>query len=179
MSTYHDSAARQGVAPAVPAKPVTVALTLWLSLAVGLLGLIGGIIMITGGRESIRKFVEGMFGGLDSTVGSETVGAAISAELDDAYGKLVVKAVIGIVASLLVVLFAFLARNAATGPRITLVIMLVIGMGAASGLQLGDREVLPSASVVIAAITPLISLIAIIMALLPASKRYAKARAGA
>jgi len=176
MSTYQDSAAHQGLAPAVPAKPVTVALTMWLSLVVGLLGLIGGIIMIVGGRESIRTFVESMFG--SSSADSELVSAAISAELDDAYHKLVLKAGIGIVASLLIVLFAFLARNAASGPRVGLVFMLIIGMGAASGLQLGDREVLPSASVVIAAITPLISLIAIIMALLPASKRYATARAG-
>ena len=176
MSTYQDSAAHQGLAPAVPAKPVTVALTMWLSLVVGLLGLIGGIIMIVGGRESIRTFVESMFG--SSSADSELVSAAISAELDDAYHKLVLKAGIGIVASLLIVLFAFLARNAASGPRVGLIFMLIIGMGAASGLQLGDREVLPSASVVIAAITPLISLIAIIMALLPASKRYATARAG-
>jgi len=175
MSTYPDSAMHPGAAPAVPAKPITVVLTMWLSLAVGLLGLIGGIIMITGGRESIRTFVESMFG--SSTAGSELVSTAISAELDDAYGKLVIKAGIGIVASLLVVLFAFLARNAASGPRVGLVFILIIGMGAASGLQLGDREVLPSASVVIAAITPLVSLIAIIMALLPASKRYANARA--
>ncbi len=175
MSTYQDSA-YAGTAPAAPAKPLTVTLTMWLSLAVGLLGLIGGIVMITGGHASIRKFVDGTFG---DTLGSADGSALLDAVLADAYNKLVVKAVIGIVASLLVVLFAFLARNAATGPRIGLVIVLFVGMGAASGLQLGDREVLPSASIIIAAITPLLGLIAIVLALLPASKRYANARKGA
>lgn len=177
MSTYPDSAMRPDVAQGAPAKPVTVVLTLWLSLAVGLLGVVSGILMITGGRASIRKFTEATFG---STLGSDDLGSGlIQAVLDEAYGKLVVKAVIGIVASLLVVLFAVLARNAATGARIGLVIVLVIGMGAASGLQLGDREVLPSGSVIIAAITPLLSLVAIVMALLPATKRYAQARKAA
>ena len=181
MSTYHDSAARTGASPTgAPAKPITVTLTMWLSLAVGVLGLASGIIMITGGRESIRKFVEATFGGmLGSDASADLINSAIASELDDAYHKLVLKAAIGIAASLLITLFAVLARNAASGPRIGLVIALVIGMGAASLLQLGDREVLPSPSVLIAAVTPLLSLIAIILAFLPATKRYATARKAA
>ena len=69
-----------------------------------------------------------------------------------------------------------LARNGSTGLRVGLTIVLVASLGAISGLQLGDRQALPSATVVLAAVVPLLSIVTIVLIFLPATSKYAKAR---
>ena len=81
-----------------------------------------------------------------------------------------------IVVGVAILAVALAARNAAMWARITLTVVLVVGMCAGSGLQLGDRSVLPSVSVIAAALTPLLSIAAIVLLFLPATNRYASAR---
>jgi hypothetical protein len=57
-----------------------------------------------------------------------------------------------------------------------LTVALVVGMCGASGLTLGDRQVMPSLTILIAVLTPLLSLIAIVALFLPATNRFAAAR---
>jgi hypothetical protein len=167
--------------PQAPArKPATVAVTMWLSVAVGVLTVVGALIMIFSGKDAIRAYVEKT---VSDTLGSDVdpalITATVGSELDSAYNKVVVKAVVAIVVAVLILAFALIARNASTGGRVGLTIVLVAGMCAGSGLQLADQDVLPKASIAIAALTPLLSLIAIVCAFLPATNAYAKARKAA
>jgi hypothetical protein len=54
--------------------------------------------------------------------------------------------------------------------------VLTLSLCGASGLQIAEYEVLPGASVAVAAVTPLLSLITIILLFLPATTRFSKAR---
>jgi len=183
MNTYQGSVGR----PAMPVaggpaagplkRPATLAAATWLALATGVLGLIGGIVMITGGRASIAKFAQQTASDvLGSDSSSDIVNGIMGAAVDAAYHTLVAKAVVGIVVALLIVLFGVLARNGSTGLRVGLTIVLVAGLGAISGLQLGDRQALPRATVVLAAVVPLLSIVTIVLIFLPATSKYAKAR---
>jgi hypothetical protein len=158
-------------------KPATVAATLWLSVAVGVLTAAGALIMIVSGKDSIRAYVEkSVSDTLGSSVDPALITATVGSELDSAYDKLVTKAVVAIVVAVLILAFSVVARNASTGGRVGLTIVLIAGMWAGSGLQLADMDVLPKASIAIAALTPLLSLIAIVCAFLPGTNAYAMAR---
>jgi hypothetical protein len=185
MNTYQGSVGRPappvagGPAAGPLKRPATLAAATWLALATGVLGLIGGILMITGGRASVEKFAQQTAQDvLGSDSSSDIVNGLMSAAVDAAYHTLVVKAVVGIVAAALVLLFGFLARNGSTGLRVALTIFLVLAMAAGSGLQLADREALPSGSVVVAAVVPLLCIVTIVLLFLPATSRYARSRKG-
>ena len=176
MNTYQGSVGR----PAMPVaggpaagplkRPATLAAATWLALATGVLGLIGGIVMITGGRASIAKFAQQTASDvLGSDSSSDIVNGIMGAAVDAAYHTLVAKAVVGIVVALLIVLFGVLARNGSTGLR-------VIAHDADADRDLGDRQALPSATVVLAAVVPLLSIVTIVLIFLPATSKYAKAR---
>jgi hypothetical protein len=148
-------------------RPLTLTLAFWLSVAVGLLGIIGGIVDITGGKSAINKALSKE--GIDSDLAQTVAGAA----LDSAYHTLVTRAVIAIVAGALVLAFALAARNAATWARVTLTVFLAFGMCAGSGLQMRDHDVLPSISLLAASLSPLLSIVAIVLLFLPSTNRYA------
>jgi hypothetical protein len=177
VSTQYGPALHSTTSTPAPTRPATLAAAFWLSVSVGLLALIGAIIMIVSGKEAIRTFVEETVRDtLGADVSPELIESTVGSELDEAYRAMVVKAVVAIVIAVLILLFALIARNAGMAGRIGLTIALVAGMCGGSGLQLGESEVIPSASFVVAAITPMLSLIAIICLYLPPTNRYAKAR---
>ena len=156
-----------------PRRPVTLAVAVWGGLLVDALTIVGAVIMIVNGKDSIRAYVQDTVG---TAISADVIDSTIGEDLDQAYHKLVIKAVVAIVLAVAIGVFALLARKGGLGPRIGLAIALVAGMCGASGLQLGETDVLPKASIVIAGVTPLLSLIAIVCAFLPPSNRYGKAR---
>jgi hypothetical protein len=158
-----------------PNRPATLAIAVWGGLLVALLTIIGAVIMIINGKDSIRAYIKDTLG---SALGADVIDATGS-DIDKPYQTLVTKAVVAIVIAVGIAILALLARNGGLGVRIGLAVALVGGMCGASGLELGDMEVLPKVSVVIAAVTPLLSLIAIVCAFLPPTNRYAKARKAA
>ena len=168
MSTTHDSSFPQ--ATSAPARPATLAAAVWGGVAVALLYLAGAIAIFVQGRNSVEAYVE-------KTVGSELADLVSSTpEIDQAYQSLVVKAGVAIGFGLVILLFAVLARGGGTGVRIGLAVVLTLGMCGGSGLQIAEYEVLPGASVAAAAVTPLLSLITIILLFLPPTTRFAAAR---
>ncbi len=175
MQSSWPGAPAQIVPPQRANRPATLAIAVWGGVAVAVLTILGAAIMIINGKDTIRAYVESTVG---DTLGADVIESTIGKELDDAYHKLVIKAVVAIVLGAAILVFALLARNAGLGSRIGLTVALVAGMCGGSGLQLGEMDVLPDASIIVAAITPLLSLIVIICAFLPPTNRYAKARKG-
>ena len=163
--------------PAVPRKaPGTLTAAVWLGVVSGLLTILGGVMDIVSGKDSINKALSKAAGALG--VDPDLVQQVAGDELNKAYHTLVIKAAVAIVVGVAILAVALAARNAAMWARITLTVVLVVGMCAGSGLQLGDRSVLPSVSVIAAALTPLLSIAAIVLLFLPATNRYASARKG-
>lgn len=167
--------------PPVPArKPATVAVMLWLSVAAGALTIAGALVTILAGRDAIRAYVEkSVSDTLGTSVDPALITNTVGGELDTAYHKVVIKAVVAIAIAVVILALALVARNASTGGRVGLTIALVVGMCAGSGLQLTDADALPKASVALVALAPMLSLVAIVCAFLPATNAYAKARRSA
>jgi hypothetical protein len=89
---------------------------------------------------------------------------------------LVIKAVVGLVLAGLVLVCALLIRGGSLKARIALTVTLVLGMCGGSGLQLGDADAVPDATVAMAVPSPLLSLVVIVLLFPPATNRYAAAR---
>ena len=179
MTNQYGVAPAQYAPPAPPSRPATLAIAVWGGVLVAVLMIVGAAMMIATGKDTIREYVEKTVRDtLGADVSSDLIQSTVGSELDSAYSKLVTKAVVAIVVGVLVLVFALLARNAGMLGRIGLTVTLVIGMCAGSGLQLGEADVLPKVSLVIAGVTPLLSLIAIVLLFLPATNRFAKARKG-
>ncbi len=159
-----------------PRRPATLTIAVWGGLLVEALTILGAIFMIVNGKDTIRAYVQDT---VANALGSDVIESTIGDDLDQAYHKLVIKAVVAIVLAVAIGVFALLARKGGLGPRIGLAITLVAGMCGGSGLQLGEMDVLPKASIIVAGVTPLLSLIAIVCAFLPPSNRYGKARKSA
>jgi hypothetical protein len=156
-----------------PSRPVTLAIAVWGGFLVAALMIIGAAFIILNGKDTIRAYVQDTVG---NALGADVIESTIGQDLDQAYHKLVIKAVVAIVLGVAIGVFALLARNGGLGPRIGLAITLFAGMCGGSGLQLGEMDILPKASIIVAGVTPLLSLIAIICVFLPPTNRYAKAR---
>jgi hypothetical protein len=156
-----------------PTRPVTLAIAVWGGLLVDVLMVVGAVIMIVNGKDSIRAYVRETVG---NALSADVIDSTIGEDLDQAYHKLVIKAVVAIGLAVVIGVFAVLARRGGLGARIGLGIALLAGVCGGSGLQLGETDVLPKATIVIAAVTPLLSLIAIVCAFLPPSNRYGRAR---
>ncbi|HEX8627704.1 MAG TPA: hypothetical protein VF755_05985 [Catenuloplanes sp.] len=180
MSTQHEAAPviADGGLPYRPVRrPVTLALAVWGAVTVAALAVLGAIVAIIAGRDSIRAYVdETVRDVLGEAASADLVNATIGAELDSAYRTLVIKAAVAIGAAVLVLIFALAARGAALPARIALTAALVIGMCGGSGLQLGEADALPALTVVTAALTPLLSIAVIVLLFLPPTNRYAAAR---
>jgi hypothetical protein len=155
-------------------RPATLNIGSWLGVGVGLLSILGPVTMIVMGKDSIQAFYESSLVDVLGDDAADLVGT--DADLSNAYRALVVKAVIGLIVGVAILVLALVARGGSTAGRIGLAAALVIGLCAGSGLQLVELDVLPSISVVIAGITPLLSLVAIVLLFLPASNQYAAAR---
>jgi hypothetical protein len=160
-----------------PSKPATLAVAFWLSFAVGALTVVGAVIAIMNGKDHIRAYVtDEVRDRLGADLGGDFIQQAIGDQLDDVYHTLVIKAVIAIVMGVVVLALAAAARNGGTGARIGLTVVLVVHMCAGSGIQLADPHALPTVSLILASLTPLFDLIAIVLVWLPATSRYAQAR---
>lgn len=156
-----------------PSRPPTLAIAVWGGFLVAALTIVGAAFMIVNGKDTIRAYVRDTVG---NALGSDVIESTIGDDLDQAYHKLVIKAVVAIVLAVAIGVFALLARKGGLGPRIGLAITLVAGLCGGSGLQLNDMDVMPKATIIVAGVTPLLSLIAIVCAFLPPSNRYGKAR---
>jgi hypothetical protein len=156
-----------------PIRPATLAIAVWGGLLVAVLTILGAAVMIINGKDTIRAYIQETVG---SAIGADVIDSTVGSDLDKAYQTLVTKAVVAIVIGVAIAVLALLARQGGLGPRIGLAVALVGGLCGGSGLQLGEMDVLPEASIIVAAVTPLLSLIAIVCAFLPPTNRYAKAR---
>jgi hypothetical protein len=176
MSAYTGPVVPAG--PVAPqSRPATLAAAVWLSLAVGVLSLISGIIMIAAGKSALRDFV---LGTAKSTLGTDlpedALNTVANAALDEAYRNVVLKASVAIAAAVVVLVFALLARSGATWARIVLAVALAGAVCGGSGLQIANREVLPSATVALAWLVPVLGIAAIVLLFLPATNQWAKQR---
>jgi hypothetical protein len=166
MSTTHRSPQRTSTL----VRPGTLTAAVWGGGLVGLLYLAGAIAILVQGKSSVEAYLE-------KTVGSELADlVSATPEIEQAYQALVVKANVAIGFGLVILLFAVLARNAGAGARIGLAVVLTLSLLGGSGLQIAEYEVLPSASVAVAMVAPLLSLVTIILLFLPATNRFAAAR---
>lgn len=158
--------------PATAKRPTTLTAAVWCALVTSLLTLAGALTMIIAGKDSINEYIT-------ATAGAdlaEAIQDASAAATEEAYQALVVKAGVAIGFGLLTLLFAALARGGATAARVGLAVVLVLGLCGGSGLQIVESDVLPAFSLVAAALTPLLSVAAIVLLFLPPSNRYAAAR---
>jgi hypothetical protein len=181
MSTYESTPVVAGPGfPVAPAKrPVTLLLAVWGSVAVGILTLVGAIVALVSGKESIRAFAEETVRDLlGADASSELINASIAAELDNVYGTLQVKAYVAIAVGVLTLVFALLANGGGKGARIGLAVVLGIGLCGGSGLWIADADALPDLTVISAFLSPLLTIAAIVLLFLPPTNRYAAAKAG-
>jgi hypothetical protein len=178
MSTGHESAPSYASAPPFAARrPLTLVLAFWGSVTVALLSAIGSVMAITGGKESIRAFATDMVRDVaGDDANADLIEEMISSEIASAYDTLVTKAVVGIVLAVLVLVCALLIRGGSLKARIALTVTLVLLMCGGSGLQLGDADAMPDATVAMAVLSPVLSLIVIVLLFLPATNRYAATR---
>jgi hypothetical protein len=159
-------------------RPATLNIGGWLGVVVGLLSIVGPITMITMGKDSVRALYESTLADLVGADVANQIGTT-DADISDAYNSLVVKAVVGLVIGVAILVLALIARGGSNGARIGLVVALVLGLCAGSGLQLANLDALPSVSVAIAGLTPLLSIITIVLVFLPATNRYVASRKSA
>jgi hypothetical protein len=176
MSSYSGPVAPAGPVP--QSRPATLTAGFWLSVVSGTLSLLSGLVMIVAGKASVHAFAlaEAERGlGSDSTLAGKLADEAAA----QAYHSVVTKAVVGILLAVAVLAFAYAARGGALWARVALTVALVAGICGGSGLQLGDRAALPAATVALAALVPLLGVVAIVTLFLPATNRYAAARRAA
>lgn len=180
MSTAPDSApVRTGGLPYVPParRPVTLTVAVWGAVTVAALYVVGAIVAIVAGKDSIRAYATDTARDvLGDAASADLVEKTIGAELDSAYQTLMVKAAVAIGLALVVLICALAARGAAMPARIGLTVALLLALCGGAGMQLGEADALPALSVVAAALAPVLSLVVIVLLFLPPTNRYAAAR---
>ena len=161
-----------GVPTTAAKRPATLTAAVWGGILTSLLTLAGALVMIIAGKDSINEYITAS-AGPDLADALQTASAAAT---EEAYQALVVKAGVAIGFAVLGLLFAVLARGGATAARVGLAVVLVLGLCGGTGLQVAESDVLPGFSLVAAAVTPLLSLVTVVLLFLPPSNRYAAAR---
>jgi hypothetical protein len=179
MSTYRPDG---GLAPSQATgfgvgavrRPATLTVAFLASVSAAVLYIVGAILIMVGGKDAIRSYLADELGVDSSDIGQ--IEQLFPAEFDDANSTLMTKATVAIVVGAIVLVAALLARGGATWARALLAGVLGVSLCAGGGLQIGEAEVLPSASVAIVVIASLLAVTAIAVLFLPASNRYARAR---
>ena len=153
-------------------KPAMLTAAVAVSTLTALLVIISQVLSLATGRDVLKNSLTDALGA--ST--AELAGQLFKAELDDAYSTLQTRAILGIIAAVLVLLFTFLARRGSVGPRITLALVLLL----TAGLTLVSvRDVFPSAGKAMGGVAMLLAVVAIVLLFLPPVNQYAQARKSA
>lgn len=160
----------RGVVPGPPAtRPTSLRLAWYASLTAMLVAVVGAVVVFATGRD----FVEHAGG---DYLSENAAGAFDHADaVDTAYGLLVNRAVLDLVAIGFVLLFAVFARNGATWARVLVTVVLLLG----DTTRLATIGSGPVGSTVTTALLVVLSLAVPVLLFLPASGRYAKARKAA
>ncbi|MEN3358580.1 MAG: hypothetical protein V7637_2562 [Mycobacteriales bacterium] len=153
-------------------KPAMLTAALAASTLTALLVIISQVLSLATGRDVIKDSLTAALGA--ST--ADLAGQLFKAELDDAYSTLQSRAILGIIAAALVLLFAFLARRGSIGPRVALTLVLLI----TAGLTLVSvRDVFPSAGKAAGTAAILLAVVSIVMLFLPPVNQYERTRKSA
>jgi hypothetical protein len=97
----------------------------------------------------------------------------VRALVDDAYGTLQSRAMVGIVLAVISLIFTVLALRGGIGPRITLTVFLLLTAGL---MIISVKDVFPSMSKATGTVAIILAPVAIILMFLPAVNEYAKSR---
>jgi hypothetical protein len=135
----------------------------------GLLVIISQVMSIGTGKDLIQDSLREQLG--DTGVG--LANSLFQAELDDAYGTLKTRGIVGIVLALLVLLFTFLALRGGIGPRIALTVALVFMAGLTI---ISVKDIFPAVGKAGGTAAIILAPIAIILLFLPAVNAFAKAQ---
>jgi hypothetical protein len=159
--------------PAPPSGPVArpAILTAGIAAAIGaaLLTIVAQVLALAGGKDALADAVADKLG---ITVDPNGL---LGPALDDAYSTIQTRAYAGIVVALVVAVLALVARNAGTGPRIALAIMLAIG---AILMIRSVTDAFPGGAKALGTVAIILAPIAIVLLFLPAVNQYKAARAG-
>jgi hypothetical protein len=151
-------------------RPRALIVALFASVLAAVLGLGGAATLIAGAKHLAEQTTADVAGTADPAVlGSPVLHQAVV----DATSTLTARGWVGVVAGVLVLLFVLVARNGAMWARLILGLALLLAV-CANALAVAD--VVSAASKVMDVLAIFSCLVAIVIALLPASGRYAKAR---
>ncbi|HCT78856.1 MAG TPA: hypothetical protein DGT23_20305 [Micromonosporaceae bacterium] len=157
-----------------PRRPATLAIAVWAAVVAAAMYIVGAVMIISGGKESISSYLADQVG--VSAADAAALAKLIGEDLDTAYSALVTKAVVAMVVAGLMLVFALLARNGATWARAVLAGVGGIAICGASGLLLGEAAVLPTLGFVPVVLAPWLVLATIVLLFLPKTNRFAKAK---
>ncbi len=150
-------------------RPVTVTLAFLGALVAGAVSLLGAILLMTGATDAVMAQAAADLG-----VDPATLTAATSpGDFDSAANILHSRALIAIVISVVVLLLALAARNAATWARLVLTLALLASVGLSFVVV---RNVAPTATKLLDIVAILLSLGAVVVLFLGPTNRYARAR---
>jgi hypothetical protein len=153
-------------------KPGLVTASVAVAALSAFLVIISQVISLATGKDLLKDSLRDALG----ASAADLAGQLFQAELDDAYGTLKSRAILGIIGALLVLLFAFLARKASIGARVTLALMLLI----TAGLTIVSvRDIFPSAGKAMGGAAIALSVVAIVLLFLPAVNQYERTRKSA
>lgn len=134
-----------------------------------LLVIISQVLSFATGKTVIQDSLRDQLG----SAAADLANSLFQAELDDAYGTLKSRAIIGIVLAVIVLLFTMLALRGGIGARITLTIALLL-MAGLMIVSVGD--VFPSAGKALGTVAIILAPVAIILMFLPAVNAYSRSR---
>jgi hypothetical protein len=151
-------------------RPTSLTVGYFAALLASLSSLGGAVALMVSAKELANKVATDVVG----TDAAGVLGSSYVTEaLEAAAHTLVVRGMVGLVAAMLLLGFALLARNGALWARITLIVMLLVALATNA---LAVRDVVPPISKVLDLVAILSCLVAASLVVLPASGRYAKTR---
>jgi len=141
------------------------------AMLAGLLWLTGALLLMIDAKDLAAQTASDLVGADSGVLGTELLQGAVA----EATSTLEVRAVVGVVAAALVMLFAFAARSGSLAGRVVLG-MAVLGSVGASLLVVSD--VAGPVTIVLDVAAMLLGVIALPAMFVPATGRYARARKG-
>ncbi len=162
---------------AAAGRPGTLTAAMVVTVLTAIASIVNGILIATGGSDLIKDILvdSGVPAGALSDENLESaVVLAGYASLDDFESTFAVRGYLAVAAGVALVLFALLARRAATWARTLLTVSALLAM-AFAGIIVADETTTTMAMLSMATIAG--AVLAIVLTWLPANGRYAKAAA--
>jgi hypothetical protein len=141
-------------------------------MAVAGLGMLASILLMVTGRGAVDHAARDVIGPIFDSIPADERGRL----LDEAYQSIMLKAVVSLVGAVLILVFALLARSAATWARVVLAVMLVGGIcGLVPTLS---ESVVPNGVYAMDILVALAAPVLAVLLFLPSVNRYGRARTG-